>query len=100
MGKAIFQTIPTSKNRAITLQEQYFDPTEEMIQEHYEWLSQFFHHPNYIKIRNQPVFMLYFYSPEAVPILQELRRLAQEDGFDGLYLIVGRSAYPDGIYDP
>ncbi|KAG7358009.1 methyltransferase type 11 domain containing protein [Nitzschia inconspicua] len=100
MGKAIFQTIPTNKNRAITLQEQYFDPTEDMVKEHYQWLSQFFRHPNYIKINNQPVMMLYFYDPRAIPILKELRMFAKQDGFDGIYWIVGRSAYPDGLYDP
>jgi Glycosyltransferase WbsX len=100
MGKAIFQTIPTNKNRAITLQEQYFDPTEDMVQEHYQWLSQFFRHPNYIKINNQPVMMLYYYDARAIPILKELRMFAKQDGFDGIYWIVGRSAYPDGLYDP
>jgi Glycosyltransferase WbsX len=100
MGKAIFQTIPTNKNRAITLQEQYFDPTEDMVQEHYQWLSQFFRHPNYIKIHNQPVMMLYYYDARAIPILKELRMFAKQDGFDGIYWIVGRSAYPDGLYDP
>jgi hypothetical protein len=100
MGKAIFQTIPTNKNRAITLQEQFFDPTEEMVKEHYDWLNRFFKHPNYIKIGNQPVLMLYFYDPLAVPILKELRMFAKQDGWDGIYLIFGRSAYPDGLYDP
>jgi Glycosyltransferase WbsX len=100
MGKAIFQTIPTNKNRAITLQEQYFDPTEDMVQEHYRWLSQFFRRPNYIKINNQPVMMLYYYDARAIPILKELRMFAKQDGFDGIYWIVGRSAYPDGLYDP
>ncbi|KAL3912114.1 MAG: hypothetical protein SGARI_001319 [Bacillariaceae sp.] len=100
MGKAIFQTIPTNKNRAITLQEQFFDPTDDMIKEHYLWLNQFFQHPNYIKFGNQPVMMLYFYDPLAVPILEKLREFAKQDGWDGIYFIVGRSAYPDGLYDP
>ena len=35
-----------------TIQDQYFNATNEEIKEHYSWLSQFFKHPNYIKIGN------------------------------------------------
>lgn len=100
MGKAIFQTIPTNKNRAIVLQEQYFDPSREEIKAHYDWLSQFFHHKHYIRIQNQPVMLLYSYDERAVPILQKLRSLAKNDGFDGIYWIVGRNAAPDEIFVP
>jgi hypothetical protein len=100
MGKAIFQTIPTNKNRAIVLQDQYFNPTPEEIQEHYSWLSQFFNHKNYIKIDNQPIMLLYIYDERALPILNELRELAKKDGFDGIYWIVGRSAAPDNLFVP
>jgi hypothetical protein len=102
MGKAIFQTIPTNKNRAITLQEQFFEPTVDEIREHYDWLSQFFHHPNYIKMNDntQPVLMLYSYDARAVPILQQLRKFAIEDGFTSLYLVVGRSGPPLDLFDP
>ena len=100
MGKAIFQTIPTSRNRAITLQDQFFDATDDMIREHYEWLSKFFHHKNYIKIDNKPAFLLYFYDERAVPILKRLKHYARQDGFDGLHLIVGRSALNENIFVP
>ena len=100
MGKPLFQTIPTNKNRAIVLQEQYFNASHEQIQEHYQWLSQFFHHPNYILMDNQPILLLYYYDIRALPILQRLRYLAQRDGFDGLYLLVGRSAAPDHLFQP
>ena len=71
-----------------------------MVKAHYDWLNQFFRHPNYIKIGNQPVLLLYFYDPLAIPILKELRMFAKKDGWDGIYLVFGRSAYPDGLYDP
>lgn len=100
MGKAIFQTIPTNKNRAIVLQDQYFNPSPEEIREHYQWLSKFFHHKNYIKIQNQPVMLLYIYDEKALPILKELRELAKGDGFDGIYWIIGRSAAPDELFVP
>uniref|UniRef100_A0A7S2VAY9 Uncharacterized protein n=1 Tax=Entomoneis paludosa TaxID=265537 RepID=A0A7S2VAY9_9STRA len=100
MGKAIFQTIPTNKNRAIILQDQYWDVTDEQIKEHYDWLSQFFHHSNYIRVDNQPVFFCYNWDERTIPILSKLREYAIEDGFDGLFLIQGRSAMPDHIYSP
>ena len=128
MGKAIFQTIPTNKNRAIVLQEQYFNATQEMIYDHYLWLKPFFEHPNYIRIGNnghnnnngdnnndnnnnnnnnrnrnknqqQPAFLLYYYDPRALPILESLRQFAIEDGFAGLHFIIGRSSHPEHLYD-
>jgi len=99
MGKAIHQTIPTSKNRAITLQEQYFNATQDMIHDHYRWLKPFFDHPNYIRVDGQPVFLLYSWDPRALPVLESLRRFAVEDGFPGLHLIVGRSSHPEELYD-
>ncbi len=100
MGKAIFQTIPTNKNRAIVLQEQFFDPSPAEIRKHYRWLSKFFHHKNYITIHNQPVMLMYIYDEKAERILRKLRELAKKDGFDGIYWIVGRNAAPDELYVP
>jgi hypothetical protein len=100
MGASIFQKGPTNRNNYVTLQDQYFNATHRTIKQHYNWLSQFFHHPNYVRIDNQPVFMVYSYDDSAVPVLNKLRKFAVQDGFDGLYLVVGRSAYPDGLYDP
>jgi len=107
MGNAVNSTVLTNcvdgrKRRVrcppITLQEQYFDPTREEIEMHYEWLSKFFHHENYIRIRNQPIMLLYYYDERAIPIIDELRKFAIKDGFDGIYWIVGRSAAPDEIF--
>ena len=76
------------------LQLQNFpDPNEaegrSKIEEHYNWLRLFFHHKNYIKINGQPLFMLYQKKPKAAPVLDEFRRLAIKDGFNGMYFTVG-----------
>ncbi len=107
MGNAVNQTVPTNcvdgRKRQVCcppviLQEQYFDPTSKEIEAHYQWLSMFFHHENYIRIQNQPVMLLYYYNERALPIIEELRKLAIKDGFDGIYWIVGCSAAPDEIF--
>lgn len=56
---------------------------------HYDWLRRFFRHPNYIKVNGSPVFMLYQKKPRAVPVLEQFRQWAIEDGFTGLFLTVG-----------
>ena len=75
------------------LQKQYFpkNASDPRILQHYQWLRQFFHHENYIKVHgNQPLFMIYQRKPGSFLVLEELSRLAQQDGFpDGLYLTVG-----------
>ncbi len=73
------------------LQKQYFpDKADDpLIKEHYNWLRQFFHHPNYIKVDGKPLFMLYQRKPSAMLVLRRLKELAIEDGFPGLYLTVG-----------
>ena len=107
MGNAMNRTAPTDcvdrRNQRmrcppVTLQEQYFDPTRDEIETHYKWLSRFFRHEKYIRIRNQPVMLLYHYDGRAVPIIEELRKLAIEDGLDGIYWIIGRKAAPDEIF--
>ena len=85
------------------LQQQFF-PNEKkdgekataLIVEHYNWLRRFFHHPNYIKVQGQPVFMLWRTNSRAYKIMQKLRELAKEDGFPGLYFTVGQQKpHPD-----
>ena len=72
------------------LQQQYF-PSGNItaIKEHYNWLRRFFHHPNYITVQNQPVFMVYRMMVGSYAILRQLRQLAIEDGFPSLYITVG-----------
>ena len=72
------------------LQMQYFPIDKpELIEMHYQWLRQFFHHPNYVKINGKPVLMLYQKKVGSYPVLEKLKELAMKDGFPGLYLTVG-----------
>ena len=73
------------------LQKQYFPSNNDTaIVEHYQWLRQFFHHPNYIKVDGgKPLFMMYLKKPSSFPVLARLQELAKADGFPGLYLTVG-----------
>jgi Glycosyltransferase WbsX len=74
------------------LQKQFFPTnyTDDAITQHYQWLRQFFHHPNYIKVGDgKPLFMLYQKKPSSFPVLKRLSELAKADGFPGLYLTVG-----------
>ena len=107
MGNAVNQTdnrnciSPRGKRvkcPPIILQEQFFMPTKKEIALHYQWLSQFFHHANYIHINDQPVMLLYYYDERVISIIQQLRLLAIQDGYDGIYWIVGRSAAPNDIF--
>lgn len=83
MGRAKWQSKSEAinMNKAIILQEQYFNASDAQIRGHYDWLKQFFHHKNYIKIEGAPVFFSYQSRTEMVPILNRLRELAIEDGF-------------------
>jgi hypothetical protein len=78
------------KERGV-LQKQNFptNETDQTITDHYNWLRQFFHHPNYIQVDGKPLFMLYQKKPSSFPVLKRLTQLAQQDGFPGLYLSVG-----------
>jgi len=81
------------------LQMQFFpDPDDPAVRVHYDWLKQFFHHPNYIKVSGQPVLMLYQKKPRAMPILQKFREMAVADGFPGLYILVGMSKTHDDLF--
>eukprot|EP01040_Poterioochromonas_malhamensis_P004194 gene4194-4489_t len=63
------------------------------IEEHYNYLRQFFHHPNYIKVNGMPLFIFYkwYHIWQCFYILPKLKELAKKDGFpgDGLYIIGG-----------
>lgn len=101
MGRPLFQSkdAPINKNNALTLQKQYFNATDEMVQTHYQWLSQFFKLQNYVKIRGEPVFFVYQYTPEMNHILEKLRKCAIRDGYTGLYIIMGRGSPPEHVKD-
>ncbi|MBO5032042.1 MAG: glycoside hydrolase family 99-like domain-containing protein [Lachnospiraceae bacterium] len=56
---------------------------------HFHYLRSFFCDKRYICIENKPVFLIY--KPALIPCLEEMKecwnKLAQEIGFDGIYLI-------------
>ena len=84
------------------LQNQYFpkDDSKKEITQHYQWLQQFFHHPNYIKVDGRPVFMLYQKKPKSFKVLTMLNDMAKQDGFpDGLYYTVGLTKPHDHLMD-
>jgi O-antigen biosynthesis protein len=73
------------------LQKQFFpaNASDPAIEEHYNWLRRYFHHPNYIKVQGHPVLMLYQKKPSSFPVLRRLRELAILDGLPGLYMTLG-----------
>ena len=101
MGRPIFQPKEQkiNKNNLMVLQQQYFNASKAQIKEHYDWLRQFFHTDNYIKVKGEPVFLAYQWNEEMHHVLQMLRKFAMEDGFPGMYIIIGRGAPPPHIHD-
>lgn len=71
----------------VLLEQDYGD--EMAWRAHYAYLSPFFHDCRYIMHENMPVFLIY--QPDMIPCLREMLvlwdRLAQADGFDGVYAI-------------
>ena len=96
------QVEPTfvSKNHGV-LQKQYFpeDDKDGKITEHYNWLKQFFHHPNYIKVDGKPVLMMYMKKPGSFRVLNRFKELAIEDGFPGMFYTVGLTKPHDHLMD-
>ena len=94
----------TTKNQSTgrgdnVIQYQYFpNVTDPAVAAHYNWLRQFFHHPNYIKIHGQPVLLVYQKKPGSMPILKHFRQLAKQDGFPGLYIAIGMSKTHDELF--
>ena len=83
------------------IQHQYFpeDDSEGKISEHYNWLKQFFHHPNYIKVHGSPVLMIYQKKPSSFPVLRKMRELAKADGFPGIYITCGLTKPHEDLLD-
>jgi hypothetical protein len=79
------------KNNVMQLQAFPKNETDPAITEHYNWLRQFFHHPNYIKVHGKPVLMLYQQKPGSFLVLKRFIQLAIQDGFPGLYITVGKN---------
>lgn len=82
------------------LAEQDYGTYEDWVK-HFEYLLPFFRDERYIKKDGRPVFV--FYSPNDIKPLGEMtqcwRKLAEEAGFGGLYLIGSRLDAPNQYLD-
>eukprot|EP01040_Poterioochromonas_malhamensis_P012339 gene12339-13492_t len=67
------------------------------IAEHYQYLRQFFHHKNYIKVNGKPLFEFFRFTdtPQCLYIVPKLQELAIKDGFPGLHIIGGEYTMAD-----
>lgn len=54
---------------------------------HYNYLSRFFHDERYVKIDNKPLFFIYNYSKEISEMEAYFDVLAKKDGFDGINIV-------------
>ena len=100
-GTATADDSSSSDSSNKLLQKQYYPQSDEQIIEHYNWLKQFFHHPNYIKLSDgiTPVFMVYT-STHLNPVIKRLKELAIQDGFgpNGLHVVLGQYATHDTLF--
>merc|ERR1740117_1120200 len=82
------------------LQKQRFpsNASDPAVTAHYNWLRQFFHHPKYIQVKGHPLFMIYRKKRGSFAILDRLRQLAIQDGFPGLYIIMGMAFTHDDLW--
>jgi len=82
-----------------TLMPQTYGSHDEW-KEHFDYLKIYFSDPRYIKIDNQPVFLIY--STSSIPNVNEMIQLwdslAKEIGFDGIYLIETLNGYQKRSY--
>ena len=72
-----------------TLIEQSYGDEEDW-REHFKYLSRFFNHPNYIRIRGKPVFAIYrvgHFKEKFKPMMTLWKTLAREYGYAGLHLV-------------
>jgi hypothetical protein len=94
------KTLSHKESSQQVLQAQYFPHDDAPIRSHYQWLSQFFHHPNYITVHQKPVFMVYNYQVGIHAVIQRLKKFAQEDGFPGLHCILAMPKSHDDLTPP
>jgi len=99
-GPAVGQTKAGTLNNPGVLQSQYWNATDRMVQEHYQWLRQFWIREQYIRVGGHPVLMMYQWFPESIPILKRLRQLATSDpDVKGLTIWMSRSGTHPDLYD-
>jgi hypothetical protein len=82
-------------NQQVLIAQDY--GVEEDWRKHYEYLSQFFKHPLYIKEDNCPIIYIYrighILDSGASDMLKLWKRLAKEEGYNGLKIIAIMCAY-------
>lgn len=76
----------------VLMAQEYGD--EKDWREHFDYLMRFFTDERYIKIDNKPVLQIYrsFDIKELDKMLECFNRWAKEGGFDGVYIIAGKTA--------
>lgn len=74
-------------SREMLLEQYYGDETE--WKRHFEYLLPFFKDPRYIRIDNEPVFLIYMWND--IKMIRQMSRLwdelAKEHGMSGIYLV-------------
>ena len=80
-------------NNTLLMRQVYGDENE--WKEHFYYLLMFFKDKRYIKIDNKPVYIIYI--PQNIRYRKEMftlwRKLAKEEGFDGLFLIAMNTSH-------
>jgi len=76
----------------VLIAQEYGD--EQDWRKYFEYMLPFFKDPRYIKIDNRPVWQIYksFDIPVFKQMAECLNRWAKEEGFDGVYIISGKTA--------
>jgi hypothetical protein len=76
-----------AKNASRTVQEQYFNATDDMILDHFKWIQPFFHHPSRLSSvlgssdKRKPIFFVYQWNDRSFPLPLKLQEHAiQQDG--------------------
>lgn len=74
---------------------------------HYNYVREHFLSENYEVIDNKPVFCIFSYSEEIIPMCEYWNKLAQKDGFAGIYFVFRYkikkeipSGYKEFFYEP
>lgn len=65
----------------------YILGTEPDWENHFDYLLSFFKDERYIKIDGKPVFVIYNYSKDILPMVAYWDKLAQQNGFPGVFVI-------------
>ena len=80
------------------------DAKSKLVEEHYNYLKQYFHHKNYIKVNGAPLFSVYgadHHEAPSIAIINRLKELAMADGFPspGLHVPLMGSVANSALYN-